>query len=141
MTTTQLQTKWDNLYSHLEHLIDYCYSGVIPEGTAYELRDMALRLAVPNVHPDYTTVQEVILADAKRILERKMRFAERNQKKDSEQMKKIVALLQNRLGIAQEQDEVTETITVDVAIDQFINELIISQTLADVKKLIKPKKE
>lgn len=133
--------KWDNLYSHLEHLIDYCYSGVIPEGTAYELRDMALRLAVPNVHPDYTTVQEVILADAKRILERKMRFAERNQKKDSEQMKKIVALLQNRLGIAQEQDEVTETITVDVAIDQFINELIISQTLADVKKLIKPKKE
>ncbi len=135
--------KWDSLYSHLETLIDYCYSGAIPEGTAYELRDMALRLTVPDVHPDYTTVREVILADAKRILERKMRFAERNQKKDSEQTKKILALLQDRLGIAQEhdEDESTETITVDVAIDQFINELIIAQTLADVKKLIEPKKE
>jgi CRISPR-associated protein Cmr2 len=135
--------KWDNLYSHLEHLIDYSYSDAIPEGTAYELRDMALRLAVPDVHPDYRTVQEVILADAKRILERKMRFTERNQKKDSEQTKKILALLQGRLGIAQEHDEgeSTETITVDVAIDQFINELIIAQTLADVKKLTEPKKE
>src|SRR5436305_1824769 len=125
----------------MEHLIDYCYSGAIPEGTAYELLDMALRLAVPNVHPDYTTVQEVILADAKRILERKMRFSERNQKKDSEQTRKIVALLQDRLGIAQEQNEAIETITTDVAIDQFINELIIAQTLADVKKLTEPKKE
>ncbi len=133
--------KWDNLYSHLEDLIDYCYNGAIPEGTAYELRNMALRLAVPDVHPDYTTVQEVILADAKRILERKMRFAEQNQKKDNEQTKKILALLQGRLGITQEQDESTETITVDVAIDQFINELIIAQTLADVKKLIEAKKE
>ena len=135
--------KWDNLYSHLEHLIDYSYSGAIPEGTAYELRDMALRLAVPDVHPDYTTVQEVILADAKRILERKMRFAERNQKKESEQTKKILVLLQDRLGIAQEhdEDESTETVPIDVAIDQFINELIIAQTLADVKKLTEPKKE
>jgi len=133
--------KRDNLYSHLKDLIDYCYNGAIPEGTPYELRDMALRLAVPDVHPDYRTVQEVILADAKRILERKMRFVERNQKKDSEQTKKILTSLQNRLGIAQEQDESTETITVDVAIDQFINELIIAQTLADVKKLTEPKKE
>src|SRR6266849_886654 len=135
--------KWDNLYSHVEQLIDYSYSGAIPEGTAYELRDMALRLAVPDVHPDYMTVQEVILADATRILERKMRFAERNQKKDREQTKKILALLQDRLGIDQEHDknEPTETITVDVAIDQFINELIIAQTLADAKKLTEPKKE
>src|SRR6266496_4616669 len=135
--------KWDNLYSHLEHLIDYAYSSAIPEGTAYELRDMALRLAVPDVHPDFTTVQEVILADAKRILERKMRFADRNRKKDSEQTKKILALLQDRLGIAQEhdEDESTETVTVDVAIDQFINELIVAQTLADVKRLTEPKKE
>ncbi len=133
--------KWDNLYSHLEHLIDYSYSSAIPEGTAYELRDMALRLAVPDAHPDYTTVQEVILADAKRILERKLHFAERNQKKDSEPTKKILALLQDRLGIAQEQDKATETITVEVAIEQFINELIIAQTLADVKKLTEPKKE
>jgi CRISPR-associated protein Cmr2 len=133
--------KWDNLYSHLEHLIDYFYSGAIPEGTAYELRDMALRLEVPNVHPDYSTVQEVILADAKRILERKMRFAEQNQKKDSKQTKNILDLLKDRLGIAQEHDESTETITVDVAIDQFINELIIAHTLANVKKLTEPKKE
>lgn len=135
--------KWDNMYSHLEHLIDYYYSGAIPEGTAYELRDLALRLAVPNVHPNYGIIQEVILADAKRILERKMRFAERNQKKDSEQTKQILALLQDRLGIAQEhdEDESAETITVDVAIDQFINELIIAQTLADVKTMIEPKKE
>lgn len=135
--------KWDNLYTHLEHLIDYSYNGAIPEGTAYELRDMALRLAVPDVHPDYRTVQEVILADAKRILERKMRFAERNHKKDSEQTKKILTLLQDRLGIAQEhdEDELGKMITVDVAIDQFINELIIAQTLADVKKLTEPKKE
>ena len=133
--------KWDNLYNHLEDLIDYCYNGAIPEGTAYELRDMALRLVVPDVHPDYMTVQEVILADADRILKRKMRFAERNQKKDSEETKKILALLQDRLGIAQEQNEATETITVDVAIEQFINELIIAQTLADVKKLIEAKKE
>jgi CRISPR-associated protein Cmr2 len=133
--------KLDNLYGHLKDLIDYCYNDAIPEGTPYELRDMAWRLTVPNIHSDYEILQEVILADAKRILERKMHFAERNQKKDSEQTKKILDLLQVRLGIAQEQSEDAETITLDVAIEQFINELIIAQTLADVKKLTEPKKE
>ena len=133
--------KLDTLCSHLELLTSYCYDGLIPEGTPYELRDMASRLSVPNIHPDYEIIQEVILADAKRILERKMHFAERNQKKDSEQTKEILALLEGRLGIAQEQSEDTEAIMVEVAIEQFINELIIAQTLADVKKLAEPRKE
>ncbi len=132
--------KWGDLDSYLEKLIGYCQSDAIPDGTAYELRDLALHLKVPTSHPDFQTLQKVILADAGRILKRKMSVPQHKlQQRSTEEIKKILNILQSRLGIKQEKPDATQTSS--VGIEQFINELIVAQTLADAIKLTEPRKE
>lgn len=137
---------WDNIDSDLEQLISYCRIGAIPEGTAYELRDLALRLSVstdgsyadPQEKEISKTLHKVIKQDALRILQRKLYVPLGKFPKG--QAETVENFLKARLGIEQEQ-QTGEGNAPPIAIDAFINELIIAQTLANARQLAEPKKE
>jgi CRISPR-associated protein Cmr2 len=131
---------------YLEELIKFCRNDAIPDGTAYELRDMVRRLTVsaesaPIDEPQkqrVETLQKVIKRETVRILRRKLTVPQG--KFTKEQADKVMNFLQTRLGIEQEKTN-DEGIT-PALIEEFINELIIAQTLADAKQLLaEPKKE
>ena len=122
---------WDDLDKHLEQLIK-CYRSVgIPHGTAYELRDLGLRLtdSTQSLSDDQKKkLQKVIQAEAKRILERK--FAQ-SENKETEK------ILKRRLGIRIQGEETPPSNTQPIDIEQFTNELLIAQFLASARELAK----
>jgi CRISPR-associated protein Cmr2 len=130
---------------YLEELIKFCRNDAIPDGTAYELRDMVRRLtgSAQSTPIDESqkqrveTLQKVIKRETVRILRRKLTVPQG--KFTKEQTDKVMNFLQTRLGIEQEKTD-EEGIT-PALIEEFINELIIAQTLADAKQLAEPKKE
>lgn len=132
---------------YLERLISFCREDAIPTGTAYELRDMVRRLTV-SAHDTpadeqqkklVKTLQNVIKQDALRILQRKLTVP--HNKLIEEQATKAMNFLKARLGLEQEQPG--EEIISSIPIEEFINELIIAQTLADARQLaeLKSKRE
>jgi CRISPR-associated protein Cmr2 len=134
--------KWGDIDAHLEELIKLCHDDVIPDGTAYELREMALRLTVPTDDSAFLTLQKAILADAERILRRKLKVPRQKlvqPETEDEEAKRALNLMLARLGIKAEKSDNIETSSVSV--EQFINELIVAQTLADAIKLTEPGKE
>jgi CRISPR-associated protein Cmr2 len=121
--------KWDDLDKHLEQLIKCYRSDGIPHGTAYELRDLALRLmgsTLTNSVDHQADFQKMIQAESKRILERKMAQS------GKEEVEKI---LKSRLGIEREEVDDPKNKTVDI--EEFTNELIIAQFLAEARELAK----
>lgn len=121
--------KWEDLDQHLEDLIKCYRSNSIPHGTAYELRDLELRLmgSTKSLSADQQkNLREVIQAEAKRILERKLA---QSVSKDTEN------ILKRRLGIKVEEATTSKFKTVDI--EQFTNELIIAQFLASARELAK----
>jgi CRISPR-associated protein Cmr2 len=137
---------WDNIDAYLERLISFCRIGAIPDGTAYELRDLVLRLTVstdgqdadPQQKEISKTLQKVIKQDALRILQRKLYVPLGKFPKG--QAETVENFLKARLGIEQEQQS-SEGNASPFVINAFINELIIAQTLADARQLAEPKKE
>lgn len=131
--------------TYLEQLIEFCREDAIPTGTAYELRDMVRRLAVSahdipaDEHQEKLTqtLQKVVKQDALRILQRKL--AVPYGKFTEEQATKVMNFMKARLGLEQKQPG-KESIN-SVSIEEFINELIIAQVLADARQLAEPKKE
>lgn len=142
--------KWGNLDSHLERLVGYYYEDAIPDGTAYELRDLSQRLTPPSMakqdamseeekHRE-ATLQEVVLQEAKRILHRKLHGPQG--KRTSEVATNIEAGLLNRLGIpivkgsktANNEGNETAKDTI-VSLPIFINELLVAQTFTEVKRI------
>jgi CRISPR-associated protein Cmr2 len=137
---------WDSIDTDLEQLITFCRTDAIPDGTAYELRDLARRLTVSSDSQDADPVQqqiaeklpEVVQRDALRILQRKLYVPPG--KFPKEQAKAVENFLKAWLDIGQEQQP-DQKKTVLATIDEFVNELIIAQTLADARQLAEPKKE
>jgi CRISPR-associated protein Cmr2 len=136
---------WASIETSLEQLITFCRADAIPDGTAYELRDLALRLTdssgTRRADPEQQIAEklpEVIQRDALRILHRKLYVPPG--KFPKEQAEAVENFLKTRLGIEQEQQP-DQKKTVLATIDEFINELIIAQTLADARQLAEPKKE
>ncbi|HLX59246.1 MAG TPA: type III-B CRISPR-associated protein Cas10/Cmr2 [Ktedonobacteraceae bacterium] len=135
---------WDSINGYLEQLIIYCRADAIPDGTAYELRDLALRLTVSTDGQDgdpakqkiNATLSAVIKRDALRILQRKLYVPVG--KFPKEQAKAVESFLTDRLDGVQEQ-QANDKETALATINEFINELIIAQTLADARKLAEPK--
>lgn len=123
--------KWDNLDKYLENIITCFRSDGIPHGTAYELRDLGLRLIdSTQSHSDdqKKVLQKAIQAEAKRILERK--FAQTKNKETEN-------ILKRRLGIPFKKEETSPSNAKPIDIEQFTNELIIAQFLADARELAK----
>ncbi len=134
---------WDNIDAYLEQLITLCRADAIPDGTAYELRDLALRLTVSTDGHEADSagqkiLEEVIKRDSLRILQRKLYVPLGKFPKG--QATAVENFLKTRIGIEQEQQP-NEKGTTLVTIDEFINELIIAQILADARQLAEPKKE
>ncbi len=137
---------WDKISTYLEQLITLCRADAIPDGTAYELRDLALRLTVSTDSHDADSAEqtiidrlpEVLKRDALRILQRKLYVPLGKLPKG--QAEAVENFLKARLGIEQEQQP-NEKETILITINEFINELIIAQILADARQLAEPKKE
>jgi len=129
---------WEGFYNNLSKLIDFCREGVIPEGTAYELRDLSLRLADQTGRSDSATLIEIVKVEAKRILQRKLSFQRSNQiLTDNEQE------IENKHGqIVEilEAAEKSEHTANTPFIEHFANILIAAQFFADVMELAEPTK-
>jgi CRISPR-associated protein Cmr2 len=124
---------------YLENLINVCRDDAIPDGTAYELRDLVLRLTASENQEEKAAcvLQKVIKQGMRRILQRKLYVPVG--KFPKEQAKLVEKFLNARLGIKEEQQD-CEKRTTPVAINQFIDELIVAQTLAEARQLVEPKK-
>ncbi len=143
---------WDDMNEYLEQLISFCRADDIPNGTAYELRDLARRLTVPVNDPDFNTLQAAIKEDTKRILHRKLYVPLGKLVEDK--AKAVESVLYKRLDIEQKQAGVEPASPVkdisieqkqasvepvppikDIDMEKFTNELIIAQVLADAQHL------
>lgn len=138
---------WGDLDVSMRRLIECCRKGAIPAGTAYELRDLVLRLGLSPDEEEAdsqnpTAFAEVIKRDALRILKRKL-YVPRD-KFPREQAEAIERILRARLGIQEEKEKEQPHPDVaqiwPVAIGEFIRELIIAQVLANAEQLAEPKK-
>lgn len=133
----QIAGAWGDLDNILEQLIPLCRIDAIPDGTAYELRDLAQRLTVPKNDSHFLKLQEVIKWDALRILQRKLRVPQG--KLPEEKADEVESFLKARLGIEQKPSDGKNIKAVDL--EAFINELIVAQVLADAMQLASPNKE
>lgn len=121
---------WQDLRNSLPRLIDFYRKGAVPVGTAYELRELVLRLGISMdearmgdlkqaIHP----YGEVIKWDALRVITRKLNVP--HGKFPPDQTEEIERFFKAWLGI--------EPVPID--------ELIVAQVLADATKLAAPEKE
>jgi len=121
--------QWKSFAVHLNELIEICRQESIPEGTAYELRELSLKLAIQADDPESQLIrpvlQEAMKTDAQRILERKLTHHRRNKPNDEDTMRhqRITALLEESEDI-----------------EHFANELIAAQFFADAMELAEPTK-
>jgi len=130
---------WGKIDADLEQLIEFCRDEAIPEGTAYELRDMVLRLTVsahdqhadPEQEKITDTLHKVIKREALRILQRKLYVPVG--KFPRERVTEVEEFLKARLGI--EQKQMGEGSTTAIPLEEFINELIVARVLADARQL------
>ncbi len=149
---------WGNLDVYLEKLIVHYQAKRIPAGLPYDLRESLLRLTAFKDEEYAEKLIMAIKADAKRILERKLKVPKR--KKDSETAS-LLRLLANRVALdldeqaIPEQDEAQKPVAneggllidglenkLNVKISTFyrvmqiyVHELIIAKELADALTL------
>ncbi len=143
--TYSIAGQWDNLDRSMQRLVGFALRGAIPHGTAYELRDLVLRLGL-SIDEPATNAQrltnypyaDVIELDASRILKRKL--AVPKGKFPPAQVAEIERFFKARLGIQQDPHPEIEQIQ-PVFIGELIHELIIAQVLADAKRLAQPERE
>lgn len=133
-----IRGSWTDFYKNLEKLLGFCREGAIPEGTAFELRDLSLRLADQTGSTNSATLLEIIEAEAKRILQRKLSFWRSNEAQaDKKQIledthKQIIAMLADFVKSGRTADE--------PPIEHFANILIAAQFFADAMELAQPMK-
>jgi hypothetical protein len=80
-----------------------------------------------------SSLQKVIHAEAKRILERKLAPLTEAKKKE------VMAVLGPKLGIEGEKTDTSKA--ADIKLEDFTNELLLAQLLADTQRLALLKKE
>ena len=131
----------------LKQLITFCSKDEIPDGTAYELRDVVQRLTIAKNDADFEKMQELMRYEVRRVLDRKLRVP--RGKLTKKQANLIEQTIYEWLGmqwqpsgegtidLAQKQSKKTPIIT----IEELINEIITAQMLSDVRKLAMIEKE
>jgi CRISPR-associated protein Cmr2 len=140
--------QWGNVDESLQRLVNFCLKDAIPEGTAYELRDLIQRLSVPTYHQHANAqtkqgddqLAKVIQHDAFRIMQRKLYVPAGKFPKG--QAQEIERLFKAQLGIEQEP---TSQLGIEhiqpVPLNELVNMLIVAQVLADAKQLATPRKK
>ena len=108
--------KWDVLYKHLNQFITFHRKDALPDGAAYELRDVVLRLGGGDAICQNTTLQKAIRKESLRILSRKRaEHGSRQLTEDDVVLKEMKALI----------------VDTDQSIEQLADELIIAGLFAD----------
>lgn len=120
--TTVADTR-DRLYRRLTFFSNLHQNDEIPDGAAYELRDLAIRLDIPRQDATYATLQEAMYRETLRILKRKK--AQRGQRSVAE------------TRFEQLEWELAEYIRLSssVPLRQFADELIVARLFADARIL------
>ncbi len=124
---------WGKIDTYLDQLLPFCIADNIPDGTAYELRHLALRLGVPQEDQLFDMTQKAIQAEAKRILDRKLAPLTPEKKKE------VMDVLGPKLGI--EGENLNANKAGNIKLVNFTNELLLAQLLADTHKIAYQKKE
>ncbi len=124
--------QWGEIDAYIDQLIPFCVDDSIPDGMAYELRDLSQRIAVPKGDKNFDALQKVIQAEAKRILERKLAPLKEAKKKE------VMAVLGPKLGIEGEKTDTSKAAA--IKLEDFTKELLLAQLLADTQKLVKRSK-
>ncbi|TMC18981.1 MAG: type III-B CRISPR-associated protein Cas10/Cmr2 [Chloroflexi bacterium] len=145
---------WGNIDVRLSQLMTYCRAASLPVGMAYELRDLVLRLSVPETDPQYDALQNVMRFDALRILMRKLTVPAG--KLPPERVKEIDGFLRVQLDLPPQEQKgqhnmfqassmvrsLAEQREIQrrplVSLETFINELVIAQMLAEAAELAQP---
>jgi CRISPR-associated protein Cmr2 len=148
---------WKDLERYIELLIAFFRLDDIPRGMAYELREMALRLTTwQRTNDDTSQLQEIIYTEAQRIFHRKLNLpmsrialqnttGERAARNGHKQV--VLQKLCERVTPVTEKKTSSnsdstgngqceeEFVPKKVSIDEFINELLIAQELAEAAEL------
>ncbi|HNG95594.1 MAG TPA: type III-B CRISPR-associated protein Cas10/Cmr2 [Acidobacteriota bacterium] len=122
-TVTTVSGRWNEFDQRLQWLIALHRMDAVPDGAAYELRDLAHRLTVNEKQPTYQVLQAAMKAEAVRILRRKRSEGGRE---------KVKREIQERL----------ETLVGTVSVKTLAEELIVARIIAEAKNLsVKPQSE
>ena len=128
-----IRGQWEGFYSNVEKLLGFCREDAIPEGTAFELRDLSLRLTEQTGGADAATLQEIIKAEAKRILNRQLSFWRSNQTRadNKEALERMHQEIVNILSDFAKSERIAD----EAPSEQFANTLIAAQFFADARDL------
>ncbi len=130
--------KREKLDTRMTKLITFYRNGDIPEGTGYELHDLAQRLAGPTDDP---RLQQAMLADAKRILQRKLSIQQITRTQNSaKEIERILQSLMAMLGGEDHPEQGQPDTTHKPRVEDFANELIVARFFADAMELVEPQK-
>lgn len=127
---------------YLEILVSLYIDKIIPRGTAYELRDLAIRLnySASSEEKIIHTLRDVMKLDAQRILHRKLCISDSKPLEKGER-EKAETFLKERIDylFKDQGPKGSKKQNASVALNEFINELIVAQTLAEARQLAEPK--
>jgi CRISPR-associated protein Cmr2 len=124
---------WGDLDAHLDNLIKLSMADAIPDGMAYELRDLALRLQ-GDEDAQSEKLRKAMFTEARRIVQRKRSFLKPQSAQDvGEGTDKRLAKLLERLDNAENPPSSKDT--TPVSLEQISHELIIARILADARTL------
>lgn len=125
---------WGKLDKHLDQLITYYCNGDIPGGTAYELRDMLLRLTPSD--SDSVDLRKVLQTETRRILQRKLEVSQKELEQESHKRKvQVLVELLGMLGIPTSIRLVANAEAPHIQIEQFIHTLLAAQQFAEARNL------
>jgi CRISPR-associated protein Cmr2 len=137
--------RWGDLNRFLDQLIPLYGDEIIPKGTAYALRESMLRLQCEHLSliPQEGEAEAkqkkraVLLAEAERILQRKLLVSD-SKSKHRDKAERALGLLEQRLDIPDDlargnrKQSATETTS---TMEAFVHELIVAEMLADAQQL------
>lgn len=127
--------RWGKLDERITWLMERYQDGDIPEGMSYELRTQARRLAGPASDEG---LQQAKLAEAKRILQRKLSIRQKTRGQSSaEETEKLVNTLLGMLGGSTQAGQETPDISL-LRVEEFATELMVARTFADAMELTIP---
>jgi CRISPR-associated protein Cmr2 len=128
--------RWGELDKRLSELMKLYLDGSIPEGMSYELRTQARRLAGPASDKD---LQQAQLAEAKRILQRKLSIRQKTHGLQSDE--KTEELVNTLLAMLAEDNQQGQAGISLSRVEEFATELMVARTFADAVELIKPQEK
>ena len=122
-TSRMLKGKWGTIDKRLNQFIEWHIADEIPDGAAYQLKELANRLEVSDDAEDKAALDKIKLVEAKRILKRKKR-EQGKQEIGQTTLDTLFTSLENEISVAELADE-----------------LIIAKIFADAKRLARPEKK